>query len=304
MYEDYRFLTEQEVRSLGVDNLIGTPLLRGYMHGYFVDTKLYNKLRAVADLDSYEDYKKQRLREKVEAKRKSRISVQKKLPKINAAPRRPSARRRRADGAESNPTGDDRFGALFSDSRFQVDEQSEEFRLQPPAPPASCAARRRRSSQKTRRSRSSTRWTSPTTRSRTRRVPGRRTATWTATGRATATRATVTATAMGAEARARRRAAPGRRSRRLQRARSSRCKRSRRERGGLFGTAQTSRKEQAKATQQRKTRKVPIRERMRREAAERARAKQRVGTERDLETGRTVRTLTFTPKSNRPNRKG
>lgn len=33
----------RQVEELGVSNLIGTPLLRGYMHGYFMDMKLYTR---------------------------------------------------------------------------------------------------------------------------------------------------------------------------------------------------------------------------------------------------------------------
>lgn len=33
----------RQVEELGVSNLVGTPLLRGYMHGYFIDMKLYTR---------------------------------------------------------------------------------------------------------------------------------------------------------------------------------------------------------------------------------------------------------------------
>lgn len=310
VYEDYRFLTEQEVRSLGVDNLIGTPLLRGYMHGYFVDTKLYNKLRAVADPDSYEDYKKQRLREKVEAKRKSRISVQKKLPKINAAlaERLLGEKKKAQDGAESNPTGDDRFGALFSDSRFQVDEQSEEFRLRNPSGTARKRSRREEEEELSEdealekfNAVDESDDEEPDAES-----PGEEDSDLDGDGESDSDESDSDSDSDGgggeSEAPGRARAKKPSAFQRGKKRQMYEIKAGENE-AALFGTAQTSRKEQAKATQQRKMRKVPIRERMRREAAERARAKQRVGTERDLETGRTVRTLTFTPKSNRPNRK-
>lgn len=37
------FLCGEQVEELGVSNLVGTPLLRGYMHGYFMDMKLYTR---------------------------------------------------------------------------------------------------------------------------------------------------------------------------------------------------------------------------------------------------------------------
>ena len=34
IYDDYQFVTQKELEELGMDNLIGTNLLKGYMHGY------------------------------------------------------------------------------------------------------------------------------------------------------------------------------------------------------------------------------------------------------------------------------
>lgn len=33
VYDDYKFITKQELESLGLDHLLGTNLLRAYMHG-------------------------------------------------------------------------------------------------------------------------------------------------------------------------------------------------------------------------------------------------------------------------------
>ena len=264
----------------------------------------------MADPDSYEDYKKQRLREKVEAKRKSRISVQKKLPKINAAlaERLLGEKKKAQDGAESNPTGDDRFGALFSDSRFQVDEQSEEFRLRNPSGTARKRSRREEEEELSEdealekfNAVDESDDEEPDAES-----PGEEDSDLDGDGESDSDESDSDSDSDGgggeSEAPGRARAKKPSAFQRGKKRQMYEIKAGENE-AALFGTAQTSRKEQAKATQQRKMRKVPIRERMRREAAERARAKQRVGTERDLETGRTVRTLTFTPKSNRPNRK-
>jgi len=45
MYDDYKFVTKKELSSLGLDHLIGTNVLRAYMHGYFVDLRLYQKVQ-------------------------------------------------------------------------------------------------------------------------------------------------------------------------------------------------------------------------------------------------------------------
>ena len=77
IYEDYKFLTRDEIESMGMQNLVGTPLLRGYMHGFFVDVGLYNRIKAVANPFEYEEYRKKKIKEKMEAKRASRIAPRK-----------------------------------------------------------------------------------------------------------------------------------------------------------------------------------------------------------------------------------
>lgn len=137
VYDDYKFLTKQEVEELNAANLIGTPLLRAYMHGYFMDTALYHKLRAVSEPFAFEEYRKKKLKERIEAKRASRIGLQKKLPKVNQvlAQRMAKGKKQTENVDLKNPTGDDRFSKLFTSSDFVVDEESEEFKLINPSGP-------------------------------------------------------------------------------------------------------------------------------------------------------------------------
>ena len=44
VYDDYKFVTSKELESLGLSNLVGSNLLRAYMHGYFIDMRLYSKV--------------------------------------------------------------------------------------------------------------------------------------------------------------------------------------------------------------------------------------------------------------------
>ena len=62
-------------------HLVGTPLLRAYMHGFFLHNKLWHKARAVAGGDDYEAVRRQRIAAKLDADRASRITVRKRLPK-------------------------------------------------------------------------------------------------------------------------------------------------------------------------------------------------------------------------------
>ena len=51
-------MTRRELAELGLENLVGSEALKAYMHGYFVDNKLYQRAKAVANPSLYEDYRK------------------------------------------------------------------------------------------------------------------------------------------------------------------------------------------------------------------------------------------------------
>lgn len=70
---------------LGLTHLVGTPLLRAYMHGFFIDNRLYGKAKAIADPFAYDAYRAKRVAAKLEEERRSRISLVKKLPKAGCA---------------------------------------------------------------------------------------------------------------------------------------------------------------------------------------------------------------------------
>ncbi|GFH49394.1 hypothetical protein CTEN210_05870 [Chaetoceros tenuissimus] len=137
IYEDYKFLTRAEIDALGIQNLVGTPLLRGYMHGFFINIGLYNRVRSVANPFEYEEYRKKKIREKMEEKRASRIAPKKKKKAVNAslADRLES----KADGgkkagkAAKELLSDDRFGSLFNNPDFQIDEEDINFKLRNPS---------------------------------------------------------------------------------------------------------------------------------------------------------------------------
>ncbi|KAL4177351.1 hypothetical protein KRP22_002284 [Phytophthora ramorum] len=144
VYDDYRFVTRAEIASFGLDHLVGTPLLKAYMHGFFMDARLYNKVKAVAEPFAYDEWRKKKLKEKVEAKQSNRITIQRRLPKVNRATAERmlenEAKRKKnskeADGEDddadksfSNPLGDDRFSRMFTSTDFQVDEESDTYRM-------------------------------------------------------------------------------------------------------------------------------------------------------------------------------
>jgi ribosome biogenesis protein ENP2 len=160
VYDNFKFLTMEQLRQLNLDHLIGTTsLLRPYMHGYFVAQKLYEEARLISNPDLWQEQRQKSIAEKVAKERESRIRGNKKVTvKVNRKlaekimEREDKAERRRAkrvlekggdddmlepapavgevDVDEKTPKGvlaDPRFARLFEDEDFEVDEASHEF---------------------------------------------------------------------------------------------------------------------------------------------------------------------------------
>lgn len=135
VYDDYKFVTDKELDEFGLAHLKGTNLLRAYMHGYFMDARLYRKARDVAQPFAFDDYKKKKIRQKIEEERVNRVQVQK-LPSVNKALALKLIDNELEDNSKKkkkkttpNLLKDNRFKALFDNPDFEVDQNAEEFRL-------------------------------------------------------------------------------------------------------------------------------------------------------------------------------
>ena len=84
VYDDYKFVTKQELDSLGLSNLVGTNVLRAYMHGYFMDIRLYKKAKLITEPFNFEEFKQRKIKEKLDKERENRIKVINKLPQVNS----------------------------------------------------------------------------------------------------------------------------------------------------------------------------------------------------------------------------
>lgn len=172
VYDNYKFLTVPQLRTLNLDHLIGrTNLLRPYMHGYFVAQRLYEEARLISNPYIWEEERAKRIKDKIDKERESRIrgkkkasvKVNKKLAEKLMAVEEKNARRNAqqvlrkggdqtmedapapepsADTSNNNTTakpsgkgilGDDRFAKLFEDEEFAIDENSREFQLLNPS---------------------------------------------------------------------------------------------------------------------------------------------------------------------------
>lgn len=161
IYDDYKFVTQQELHDLGLSHLMGTNLLRAYMHGFFMDIRLYHKAKAASDPFAYEEYKRKKIVEKLEAERGDRVQIKSKLPRVNrelaqrlmqeqakveqakveqeeadqeeahaaddeARPlhKRSSNKSRKERRPQISLLHDERFKAMFENPDFQVDHQT------------------------------------------------------------------------------------------------------------------------------------------------------------------------------------
>lgn len=135
-YDNYKFLTLPELKSLNLGHLVGTTnLLRPYMHGYFVASKLYEQARLIANPYIWDEERTKRVKEKVEKERASRIRGSKKVKVNQSMVDKMLKRQERRDKIDEGMgvLGDDRFGKLFEDEEFAVDENSREFQLLNPS---------------------------------------------------------------------------------------------------------------------------------------------------------------------------
>ncbi|KAG5349259.1 hypothetical protein C0989_004958 [Termitomyces sp. Mn162] len=159
VYEDFKFVERAELKTLGLDYLIGTPTLKPYMHGYFVSLKLYEAARLISNPFAYADHREKMVREKMEKMAETRIRTKKEPSvKVNKAlaekiireeervkKKEERRRQKKAERGEADievdaeqkerPSvlNDSRFAAVFEDRNYAIDENSREYALLNPS---------------------------------------------------------------------------------------------------------------------------------------------------------------------------
>lgn len=86
VYEDFKFVDRAELERLGMSHLVGTQLLRPYMHGYFISLALYERARLLNNPTAYADARERAIKAKLEKQAESRIRAVKN-PKLDAGVR-------------------------------------------------------------------------------------------------------------------------------------------------------------------------------------------------------------------------
>jgi len=105
------------------------------MHGYFVASKLYEQARLIANPYIWDEERTKRVKEKVEKERASRIRGSKKVKVNQNMVDKMLKRQERREKVDEGMgvLGDKRFGKLFEDEEFAVDESSREFQMLNPS---------------------------------------------------------------------------------------------------------------------------------------------------------------------------
>lgn len=131
VYSNYRFITRDEVAKLNLSHLVGSKVLRSYMHGFFIDNELYDKVNLIANPNSFRDEREREIRKRIEKERESRIRSTGAVTNTKLKVNKDLAGRlqeRQGDQAAESVINDDRFKELFENPEFAVDEQSHEYK--------------------------------------------------------------------------------------------------------------------------------------------------------------------------------
>ncbi|XP_053673486.1 nucleolar protein 10 [Anopheles nili] len=134
VYDDYKFITKQELAELKLDHLEGTKMLRAYMHGFFINIRLYNKAKAVSDTFAFDGFRKDKIRKQIEASRPARLQLKSALPKVNRELAEQLMQEEHMNNAKRSAIakgllGDNRFKQMFDNPDFEIDKEAEDYRL-------------------------------------------------------------------------------------------------------------------------------------------------------------------------------
>lgn len=144
VYDEYKFLTKEEMERLNLTQYIGTNAVRVHLHGFIVRYELYKKQQAAAAPVDYKALREQMTKKKIEEKQKSRITRVVRIPKVNRqifdsiiedemnadtenADKSSKKKKDRRLKVNKDLLEDERFKEMFENKDFQIDEESREY---------------------------------------------------------------------------------------------------------------------------------------------------------------------------------
>ena len=77
VFDEYKFVSKQEIYDLGCEGLINTKMLKEHMHGYLMHLKLFNKLKSKMEGISYLEQRQQRIEKEAEKDLPKRVQEKK-----------------------------------------------------------------------------------------------------------------------------------------------------------------------------------------------------------------------------------
>lgn len=136
--EDKKFLDQKALEELSCTNLIGTKFLTPYMHGYFMDLKMYKKLKALAEPFNYQKYLDEKKQEKINKILDNKIIIKNKGKTISSTNNAKSSEKNSNEievkvnqelTNRSEVVNDSRFASkLFGNEDFKIDYNSSVFK--------------------------------------------------------------------------------------------------------------------------------------------------------------------------------
>lgn len=150
LFDDYRFISLETVRELGAEDLLNTRYLQPYLHGYFIDEKLFTKLKKASAPFEYEQYLDEKREKELSAKVPMRVPDKEKLKtaagtkgsaskkgvkansqlfeklqdQLRAKTSELSSARSKAAGEKAGDVlADDRFSRMFENPDFEIDAE-------------------------------------------------------------------------------------------------------------------------------------------------------------------------------------
>jgi ribosome biogenesis protein ENP2 len=144
-YDNYKFVTRKELRELALDKLIGTKVVKSYMHGYFIDVRLYEQARLIVNPFAYEEFREKKITEKIEKERESRIRASSGAKGVRVNKKLAAKLEERAQAKKGKVCillwgnanvevvdlaavlEDDRFKDAFTNADFEIDENTIEY---------------------------------------------------------------------------------------------------------------------------------------------------------------------------------
>ncbi|GMM38930.1 ribosome biosynthesis protein [Saccharomycopsis crataegensis] len=131
IYSNYKFITKEELKKLNIAHLVGTKVLRSYMHGYFISTELYDKVSLIANTMSYKDMRDREVRQQMAKQSESRIKssgVASSKIKVNKNLIEKLSEKKHGDKMVDSLLADDRFTDMFENPDFQIDEDAHDYK--------------------------------------------------------------------------------------------------------------------------------------------------------------------------------